>query len=344
VKEPRQLAIDGWGKVWVVTGSGHLVSLNPSASCLTKHQMPDADASQPFGVAPDDDVVGYTGSLSNKVGMVFPKVPQGGAFCVYPMTQPNVSHPPSGILPDPQRAVVGSGPPIKGDGKTVDAQFTTKADGTYIEAKINMTNDSTVPLGISPNKSKAQGTFFYAVGVNGHGNVSPDSQAAVIDRVGFVRLPIIKEKIKHPRDDDDKDDGWDGDDSWHGWHGHADDHDGDDDGFDDDKDSPQRETVQSSGDSSALAPGQAMDFPMTASPTTLALIAATKADDPLANIGIDIVNTLGVVVASSLPTPGVAVAQLALPAAGNYTARVHNYGGLPVSHTPTLINREPWDQ
>src|SRR3954465_14001287 len=60
VREPRQLNVDRWGKVWVVTGSGHLVSLDPSSNKVTRHEMPEQSGADPFGLAPDDDVVGYT--------------------------------------------------------------------------------------------------------------------------------------------------------------------------------------------------------------------------------------------------------------------------------------------
>jgi len=173
---------------------------------------------------------------------------------------------------------------------------------------------------------------------------SKDANGAAVpaNRVGFVRLPI-KGKIGHPRDDDDQNDGYDGDANWHNWHDHADSHDGDDDGCDDDYDSPSGHENIDKRDAAPLQPGQSADYPMTASPTSLALIAKAEADDPLAQIGIDIINTNGVVVASSVPTPGVAVATLLAPAAGNYTCRVHNYSVKPINHTPTLVVREPLD-
>jgi hypothetical protein len=71
------------------------------------------------------------------------------------------------------------------------------------------------------------------------------------------------------------------------------------------------------------------------------LIAKAEATDPLAQIGIDIYNAAGMLMASSVPTPGVGIAQILLPAAGTYTARVRNYSALPVTHTATLIVREP---
>src|SRR6185503_17032628 len=141
----------------------------------------------------------------------------------------------------------------------------------------------------------------------------------------------------------DHNDGWQGAHKWHDWHGHDGDHDSDDDGFEDEQDGPSTYENVQQADSTAIQSGQSVSYPMTASSTTLALIAKAVADDPLGQIGIDIYDGSGRLVATSAPTPGMAVAQVLLPSAGNYTARVRNYGGLPVNQTPTLITREPVD-
>jgi hypothetical protein len=96
------------------------------------------------------------------------------------------------------------------------------------------------------------------------------------------------------------------------------------------------------GDATPLGGGQTTQYSMAASTTSLALIATAAADDLLAVIGIEIYDAFGYLVSSSAPTPGFAVATVALPAPGNYIVRVHNFGALPVMHTPTLIVREPW--
>ena len=76
VQQPRQLMIDRFGQVWVITGSGHLVSLdNKRYDRMRKHAIPLGALSDPFGLAPDDDVVGYTDAGQNKIGMLFPKGP-----------------------------------------------------------------------------------------------------------------------------------------------------------------------------------------------------------------------------------------------------------------------------
>src|SRR4051812_3938276 len=94
VNEPRQLKIDSGEKIWVTTGSGHLVSLrvNGGDGCpkgtnrMTRHAMPGLGAAQAtaagWGIAPDSNVVGYTDSNDNKVGMLLPK---DGGFCQKPI-------------------------------------------------------------------------------------------------------------------------------------------------------------------------------------------------------------------------------------------------------------------
>lgn len=321
---PGQLHIDRGGKVWVVTRSGHLVSLDPYTNLMTAHLMPSADGADPFGVAPDDDVIGYTNGGTHKVGML---IPHGKAFSIPPASAP-VTAVPDKATPSVQRAGVASDK-VPGIGKTVPALVTRNPDGTYVEALINVNNDSMTPLGITPAKSKAEGTFFYTVASSGGSN-----------RVGFVRLPQVKEKMKHPRDDDDRDDGWNGEDHWHDWHDHANSNDDDDDGIDNGQDSSSASESVTKGDSTPLAAGQTADYSMTASPTSLALIAMAEADDPLAQLGIDVYNAQGLLVARSAPALGIAVAQVALPSAGAYTWRVRNYGGA-VNYTPTTIVREP---
>jgi hypothetical protein len=354
IRQPRQLHIDRWGKVWVATGSGHLVSLDPSSNVMTPHLVPDANTADPFGIAPDDDVVGYTASSDahNKVGMVFPK---GKAFVIYPSPGTAVQIGPTKVPPmmEPSGVISGSVTPT---GKTVAAEITQKADGTYIEALLNIcplgdsactANDSMQPLGITPVKGKAQGTFFYTVGLNGTFVNAPGTyQSVPANRVGFVRFPI-KEKIKHPRDDDDENDGNDGDHSWHNWHGHATAGDDDDDGVANENDRHDMNERDAQADDPKLTPasipsGQAIDYPVTTTATSIAVIALAQAVDPLAQIGIEVYNPSGLLVATSAPTPGTALATVVLPVVGSYKVRVRNYGAAAVTQTPTLLVREPW--
>ena len=337
VQQPRQLIIDRWDIVWVNTGSGHLVSLDPRKNVMRKHAIPLNALSDPFGIAPDDDVVGYTDAAQNKVGMLFPK---GPTVPVSPTTTPATKTTVTKMVLG-ERATFASGA-VPPHGKVVDATIFTKGDGVFVEAQLDSRgNDSMSPLGITPNKGKGQGNFFYAVSANATANPDPTSMFPTADRVGFVRLPK-PQKVRHPRDDDDAEDGWDHNSHPPGWHTSAA-NDDDDDGLENAFDLPTaREDVQVVDNAPAIAGGQSADFPVTTSPTSVALIATATADDLLAQIGVEIYDGLGMLVAASAPALGVAVATVPLPAAGTYKVRVRNYNLTPMTHTPQLIVREPW--
>jgi len=340
---PRQLNIDDAGKIWVVTGSGHLVSLDPNTNRMSAHQVPvemvppgGFAESDLFGVAPDDDVIGYTnaGASENKVAMLFPKgvsvpvTPKCETLCPVYKDVP--------VRADVSIADSDSVPP---QGKIAPVTITSKPDGIFVEARIDLAQcttgnclapNSMFPRGITPNRGRAQGTFFYTVGFSGD-----------TVRVGFARLPN-KGKIKHGRDDEDCDDGEDA--TTHpGWHDHGS-HpdDADDDGVDSKYDSRTSREDAQTGDPTALSAGQTAEYPVTASATTLALIASISADDPLAQIGVEIYNQLGALVASGVSVAGVAVATAPVPGAGIYNVRVKNYGVRTFNQTPTLLVREPW--
>jgi hypothetical protein len=333
IKDPRSLKIDRWGRVWINTGSGHLVSLDPSTSRMTKHLLPEGATNDLFGIAPDDDVIGYTATQTNKVGMLFPKFP--AVFIPpTPVAIPPVDFP---VIVEKEQSSRFDGT-APADAKIVAAK-TAPCDGTCVEAMIDtvlFTSNpgaapSMSPLGITPNKSKAQGTFFYTVGVTGTAD-----NPSVAKRIGFVRLPN-KEKIKNGRDDDDTDDGEDrtAHPSWH----NSEPGDEDADGVPDQYDTPSSRENTSVFDPAQVPGQQGVDYPLTASASTLALIASVETD-PTAQIAVDIYNALGVLAATSGPMVGNAVVTLPLPAAGTYTARVRNLGLSPVTNTPTLVIRD----
>jgi hypothetical protein len=340
ITQPRTLRIDKWGKIWVNTGSGHLVSLDPSTSKMTKHLIPAGSANDPWGLAPDDDVVGYTGADTSKVAMLFPKFP-----AVYIAPDPGFApYAPFDTVAtnEPSSVVSGS---VQGTPKVVNATTTRKDDGTYVEAFINTNNDSLSPLGITPNHGKAQGTFFYTVGLAAGTTTDPTTGAVVFDptspsiakRIGFVRLPI-KEKIKNGRDDDDADDGEDRN-FKPGWH-NSEPGDDDADGVPDQYDTSTNRESSTAFDPALLPGQQSVDYPVSTSASTLALIASVEAD-PLSMIAVDIYNGLGVLSATSGPLTGTALVTLPLPGAGTYTARVRNLGTGAVTQAPTIILREP---
>lgn len=321
VSQPRQLNIDQDGIVWVVTGSGDLVSLDPQRNLLTRHQMPDAApggaaAPDPFGVAPDGGFIGYTASSPqiNKVAML---IPRGQPVYVCPQTQcvpPNcVSIP---VTKDPAIQLSGTS---QAQPKTVLATITSKQDGIFVEAQINSNNDSLQPLGITPHPGKAVGTFFYAVG---------HTSNAEIIRVGFARLPRVKLKGHHEREDKDCNDDGSGQDD--------EDHDGIPNRYKtgDSQSHADRENDQ-------LAAGQSSDYTMTAGPSTKALVAAITADNPLEPVSVQIIDPNGISIVLPVATPGIAVATLVPTTPGNYTVRVKNEGLNPINHETLLINREP---
>ncbi len=341
--EPRQLNIDRHGRIWVVTGSNHVVSLDPKTNAMTSHKVPVEPAmdgtveSDLFGVAPDDDVIGYTnaGFTQNKVAMVFPK---GNAVYVAPTRE--TLYPFYEYVQVTSERSISESDSVRPQGKIAPVTVTPKKDGTFVEARVDearCTTDwcspvtSQSPRGITPNRGKAQGTFFYTVGF---------SDAI---RIGFARLPH-KERIKHGRDDDDCDDGEDRTkhSGWHDHDSHKDDE--DDDGVDSKHDTRTAREDAETGETAALGAGGTAEYAITASATSLAVIANVASDDPLAQVGVDMYNALGALVATGVSVGGVAVAALPAPSAGTYKVRVKNHGLAPINHTPTLVVREPWLQ
>jgi len=229
---------------------------------------------------------------------------------------------------------------VLGDAKVVPVQTTrTPDEGTFVEAFVNQAvacggtqkPESLQPLGISANWNKAQGTFFYTVGVT----TGTDSVAR---RVGHVRLPN-KERLKFARDDDDADEGMDRN-ACPGFHAQEP---GDDDadGVDDKYDTPGNREDARREDPTPVSPTDSPSYSVTTTSSSLALIGLVESDNPTAIIAADVYNGLGVLVATSGPMPGLATVTLPTPGAGNYTVRVRNLSGAPVNCTPTFIVREP---
>jgi hypothetical protein len=352
VAQPRQLKIDSNGIIWAVTGSGHLVSLNPknSSRCprgwnlVTRHRMPpEIMQNDGWGVAPDSHVVGYTDANNNKVGML---VPHDSGTCVQPVSQyttksdipATVTTVPTNVMSD-----VTAGIP-----KNVLKKTTKKEDGTYVEAVINMPApnadmgmappDSMSPLGLTPVKWKGESTFFYAVGMSA--GADPTLQPSMAKRVGFVRLGVPdREKFDKPRDDDDADDGMDR--TTHPtWHVSAV---GDDDadGVPDEYDTPNSRENMSAYVPEQVAPmTPSSGYAVSTTTTTLALLATAQGDSLTSTIAVDVYNSLGTLVTTSGPLLGVATVTLPSPGAGNFTVKVRNLGATPANVTPTVVTRE----
>jgi hypothetical protein len=209
---------------------------------------------------------------------------------------------------------------------------------------------STVPLGITPDKSGKLGTYFYAVGVN------PENGA---NRIGQIVLPFKNRKHGRARDDDDHDrdgkrDDIDDDDDDDGVNdandndddddcvNDDDDWDDDNDGIDDKDDWKDRKETRDTREEESVAGGQSVDYPMALGTDNLLLVATATAADPSALLSVQILNPAGQVVANPLPTPGVAVATVPTLTAGSYTVRVKNLGLTPTAMATGFLTQANW--
>jgi hypothetical protein len=351
VLEPRQLEFDDDGTIWTVTGSGHLVRLDPKKDRMSRHQMPSGLEAQPWGVAPDNGTIGYTNSNSvnapenSKVAMLIPR----GQF--KPAPRYTVT-----IYPDPapvdffkaQTAPVNdAATPQK---QTVHGRVHRNNDGVFVEAHVAEGHDSISPLGITPDMSKRVGTFFYAVGQPG---------TVGFNRVGMALIPSKFERHRHGRDEDDHDrdgkrDDQDDDDDNDGKKDNDDDDDDNDcvkdyddwdddnDNIDDKDDKKDRKETRYTRDEEAVAASQSADYPMTVGSENLLLIATATAADPSALLSLEIYNPAGQLVGSPLPSPGVAVATVPTLSAGTYTVRVKNLGLTPTAMSTSLLTQATW--
>jgi hypothetical protein len=337
IAQPRMLRIDRSGKIWINTGSGHLVSLDPGTNRMTKHLLPEGASNDPWAVAPDDDVIGYTGANTNKVAMMFPK------------SKPVTVQPIPGVSPIAQfmavlakeRSAVVSGS-VPGHPKIVATRVTSNTDGLFIEGFVNtgtsadplaspVSLPSMIPLGITANRSKAQGSFFYTVGAAGDIN-------SFAKRLGHIRLPM-KDKAKFPRDDDDADDGFDRhrNPKWHNSEPGDDDADAVPNAYDT---ATARENM-TLRDPAPLAAGQTASFQVATKATSVAIIASVLSDKLTAIVAIDVYNSIGTLVGTSGPVAGLATVTVPAPGAGAVTVRVRNMSAVTIMCTPTVVVREP---
>lgn len=352
---PRQLNVEDDGTVWVVTGSGHVVSIDTKTNYVAKHKIPAVATNDPWGVAPDGGMIGYTDiedlGTNHKVAMLIPK------------NRPVRVSPTSQAAPRDQQAVAcvadtaeskyGEAQPIR---RTVPTRITRKSDGTFVEAFVDKNqgmeiNESRLPAGIAPDLHRGTGAFFYAVG-------EPTSSTFAVKRIGHTRLPRDREKGKHDRDDEDFDDddkrrGHDDDDDDDGVKNDID-SDDDGDGYmdfeddDDDNDGIKNEHDTKDGKEdqhshrSQLAMSQSEEFEATALPGALALIVLALADNPLSSLSIEVRNAAGTVVGNSFATPGTGLITLAAPAAGTYIVKVTNHAPSVSGIGTTIITRHPW--
>jgi hypothetical protein len=230
----------------------------------------------------------------------------------------------------------------------VPGQIARNEDGTWSEAfTLGAAN---MPLGITPDQTAKQGTFFFAVG---------DILDPVFNRVARVRLPKGDMRGHDNRDDDDCDDdgkradtdddvdddgianAFDPDSDNDGTPDMVDDDD-DNDGIEDSFDSKDKKERKQTNDE-AVASGASSETPFTLTPGTLLVAASAVSTDPLAQVQVQILDLAGNVVASSVATPGTSAITFVPPAAGgDYVMRVKNQGLSSASISSKILTRELW--
>lgn len=372
VSQPRHLFVDDHGKVWGVTpgdgidSNGHLFSLevdrNYDRGILSLHNPfgnatlanDDFSAEDLFAVAPDGGIVGFTDSEHNEVSVLFPDRVE---FNVKP--EPRKVRRVERKLEGIQEEAVGE--PHAVDPREAEAmgtKYTRPNDGTYVETDVStgFTMDgsmpSMIPTGMAPDGARRTGSFFYGVSLS-------SNMGMETNRIGHFEIKIDPDKdLERRRDDDDYDDDgdddeYDADDDGDGVPDMDDDDDDNDcipdhmdkdkdnDGVEDEYDSQShRETKRT--DRGSMGAGQSKAYEMESDPNTVLMLAVIEAADAMTPLSIDILDPTGVVVLSTPPALGKAVATATPVLSGVYTIRVKNAGTAETTYKTTLIGRQIW--
>lgn len=360
--EPRHLQIDDDGRLWVVTATGHLISLDPKNNRMTKHFIPFTleGARDLFAVSPDSSLIGYTNSESteNKVGFLKPNrnivvVPPDPVTILFRTFM-------AGFNDDFANRTTGRTSPCA---KVASGMRQTTPDGTFVDVNIgtgtpaknnicspDQMNPSLQPLGLTADHSSRAGTFFYAVG---------DPGDPFFNRIGRVKMPRANLRARIERDDDDFDDdgvradadndvdddgianAMDADSDNDGIPDISDDDD-DDDGISDDVDTKDKRETKQTSQQDVAAGAYAEDL-FTVNPGTLVVVASATSSDVLSPLVVELVDGAGQVVASSLPTVGTALVTFTPPSAGGtYTLRVKNPSAGMSTISTGVLTRELW--
>jgi hypothetical protein len=348
------ILIDDNGRIWGITTSGNLFSLdierNYNKATVTRHDPLGAAPEDLFAVAPDGGTIGFTDSNNDKVSVLFPKRVTKTVYpkITYPRTITRVI---DGIRED----VMSSPHMVEPRYVTAEGvQYTNVGDGTYRETVISSTgvddpNPSLVPTGMAPDGARKTGSFFYGVTFGQEGR----------NRIGHLEVPVDpKEETDHRKDDDDYDD--DGDDDDHDGDddddGHGDDVDDDDDndctpdsmdkdwdndGVENEHDSrSNRENKRT--DRGSMGPGQAKEYEMASDSNSLLMVAIVEAADLTTPLSIELVDPNGIVVLTTPPVLGKAVATATPALPGLYTVRVRNTGLKSTTYKTTLVGKSIW--
>ena len=353
---PRQILIDDHGRVWGITTSGHLFSLevdrNYNRGEVTRHDPIGPAPEDLFAIAPDGGTIGFTDAENSEVSVLFPEkvrktvTPDVRLVKAVKRSLQGIREAadPVGHMVEPRKAVA--------EGK----KYTVPGDGTYIEtdtrtgimASTGSTTPSSNPTGMAPDGARKTGSFFYGVTFSGGTN-----------RVGHFEVKVEPDKeLEHRKDDDDYDD--DGDDDEHDWDddddGYGDevdddddndcvpdpmDHDKDNDGVEDAYDSKShRENKRT--DRGTMAAGQSKDYEMVWDANSVAMLAIIEAADPTTPLSIELIDPNGSVVLSTPPAFGKAVATATPALAGVYRVRAKNAGSTSTTYKTTLIGKQIW--
>jgi hypothetical protein len=349
---PRDISVDDNGKLWGITMSGHLFSIEVERNCdraiLTRHDPLGPVLEDLFAVAPDGGVVGFTDSNNNEVSVLFPerkKIPISAEVrYIQPFTKlidgTREYVCPEDHVVEPRLATAGG------------TKYRKEEDGTYVETNVSTgmnsspngsTASSFSPTGIAPDGAWKTGAFFYGVTLGDGRN-----------RIGHLSLSVDKDKDlecrrgQHDYDHDGIDDKDDPDVDGDGLPNTQDDDsdndlipdvlddDKNDDGIEDKHQKPgQRETKRS--DKGTMAPGESRAYEMEYDAHSVSLLAIVEAAELTAPLSIEIVDDYNNVLVSTPPAIGKAIATAVPALPGVYTIRVKNAGLKPVSYTTTII-------
>jgi hypothetical protein len=181
---PRQISIDTSGIVWVVTGSGHLVSLNPCTGDMASYMIPGLgltaspgpDAA-PFGITNSGGVVGFTEMGGKKVGMLIPNKPP-----VQASATPSSAPPTSATLFGTTECIRPDTGVVQPQNKPNNPAIHSDIDpmGEFIEASLPDTGDT--PIGIYRDPGGPVGSFYFVQG--------PFGGAPNLHRLSHVVFPV----------------------------------------------------------------------------------------------------------------------------------------------------------
>lgn len=352
---PRQILVDDHGKVWGITSSGHLLSLEVDQSYdkgqVTRHDPIGPAVEDLFAVAPDGGTIGFTDSENNEVSVLFPERVRRNVAPVVRLVRP-VNRVLEGVR---EAAPAQAHMVAPRQANAAGTKYTIPDDGTYVETDVSTgmassgsETPSFNPTGMAPDGARRTGSFFYGVTFSGGTN-----------RVGHFEVRVEPEReLENRRDDDNFDDDGDDDafDADDDDDGIPDDMDGDDDNdcvpdhMDRDKDNDgvedehdtQSHRENKRTDRGTMGPGQSKGYEMFADGNSVLMVAIVEAAQLTTPLSIEIVDPNGAVLLSTPPALGKAVATATPVLPGVYTVRVKNAGLTSTTYKTTLIGKQIW--